>query len=100
VQSIHKFFQSSLVPLGQGCFQGMTQRTFQATLPTFTPVVQIGASSGEFTGWVDLHTIRSPHKADHLPLGQNLSAAHAGPLGHVLYTLNRFLRHLHLKSLQ
>jgi hypothetical protein len=69
----------------------MTQSTFQAALPTFTPVVQIGASSGKFTGWVDLHSIRSPHKADHLPLGQYFSTAHAGPLGHVFYTLNRFL---------
>jgi hypothetical protein len=69
----------------------MTQRTFQPTLPTFASVVQIRASSGKFTGWVDLHSIRSPHKADHLPLGQNFSTAHAGPLGHVFYTLNRFL---------
>jgi hypothetical protein len=99
-QSIHKFFKSSAVSLCQGRFQRMTQRTLQATLPTFTPVVQIGSSPGEFAGWVDLHSIRGSHKANHFPLGQNFSASHAGPLGYVFYTLNSFLRHLHLKSLR
>ena len=98
-QSIHKFFQSSPIIRCQGCFQGMTKCTFQATFPTFTPVVQIGSSPGQFTGWVDLHSIRRPDNTNHLPLGQNFTTAHACPLRHVLYSLNRFLRHLHLKSL-
>ena len=99
-QRIHKFFESSPIILCQGCFQGMTERTFQATFPTFTPVVQIGSSPGQFAGWVDLHSIRRPYKSNHLPLGQNFTTAHACPLRHVLHPLNRFLRHLHLKLLQ
>jgi hypothetical protein len=99
-QSIHKFFQSSPVSLCQRCFQGMTERTFQSTLPAFTPVVQIGSPPRQFTGWVYLHSIRSPYNTNHLPLGQNFTTAHACPLRHVLYSLNRFLRHLHLKLLQ
>jgi hypothetical protein len=77
----------------------MTKRTFQAKFPAFTPVVQIGASPGEFAGWVYLHSIRGSHKTNHLPFGQNFSTAHARPLGYMFYTLNSFLRHLHLKSL-
>jgi len=99
-QSIHKFFQSSAIIRRQGCFQGMTQRAFQAALPAFTPVVQIGSPPRQFSGWVYLHSIRSPHNTNHLSLGQNFSAAHARPLRHMFYALNRFLRHLHLKSLR
>src|SRR5215216_4081558 len=77
----------------------MTKRAFQAMFPTFTPVVQIGPSPGQFPGWIDLHSSRRPDNTDHLPLGQNFTTAHACPLRHVLDSLNRFLRHLHLKSL-
>src|ERR1043165_2845896 len=76
-QSSHKFFKAGAVSLSQRCFQCMTKRTFQAALPTFTPVVQIGASTGKFTGWVDLHSASSSNKPNHLPFGQNFPAAHA-----------------------
>ena len=72
----------------------MRKSAFQATLPAFTAVMQIGSPSSQFAGWVYLHSICSPHNTDHLPFGQNVSTAHASPLGYMLYTLNRFLRHL------
>ena len=77
----------------------MTERAFQASLPALTPVVQIGSPSRQFAGWVDLHSRRRSYNTNHLPLGQNFTTAHACPLRHVLDSLNRFLGHLHLKSL-
>jgi hypothetical protein len=99
-QSTHKFFKSSAVILGQRCFQRMTKRAFQTTLPAFTPVVQIGSSARQFAGWVYLHSIDSSYDTNHLPFGQYFTTAHTCPLRHMFYTLSRFLRHLHLKPLQ
>jgi hypothetical protein len=98
-QSIHKFFKPSTVIWRQRRFQRMTKRAFQAALPAFSPIMQIGASPGEFPSWVYLHPIGRPHNTNHLPLGQDFSTAHACPLRYMFHTLNRFLGHLHLKSL-
>jgi hypothetical protein len=96
-QSIHKFLKPGTVIPGQRRFQRKAQGAFQTTFPALTPVMQIRPSSGKFTGWVYLHSISGSHNPNHLPLGQNFTAAHAGPLGYMFYTLNRFLRHLHLQ---
>ena len=43
-QVIHKLFQPGPIRLRQRCFQGMSERTFQATLPALAPVVQISST--------------------------------------------------------
>src|SRR5215211_728937 len=77
----------------------MCQCALQGTLPTFFAVVQVGTSSSQFAGWVHLHTIGCAYQADHFPFGQHFPTTHTSPLGHMFHTLNRFLRHLHLKPL-
>jgi hypothetical protein len=99
VQSAHKFFHSGAIVACQRSLQGMTKRAFQTAFPAVTPIVQIGAPPGQFASWVYLHTIDGFHNTNHLALGQDFTTAHARPLGYMFYTLDRFLRHLHLKSL-
>ena len=58
--------------------------------------MQIGAPSGQFAGWIHLHTvtIRQAHKADQRALGEHRPAAHACALGDVLEGFHRFTGHL------
>jgi hypothetical protein len=98
-QRIHEFIKSSAIILSQGRFQRMAESAFQAALPAFPAVVQIGSPAGQLTGRVDLHSISRPDNTHQRPLGQDFTATHARPLGHMFHTLNRFLRHLHSKSL-
>jgi len=97
-QCIHETFKHCALFQRQGCLQGMCKRALQASLPALTAVVQIRSPSGKFAGRVDLHTSRRSHNTDHLSFGQYFTTTHTSPLGHMLYTLNRFLLgHLHLK---
>jgi len=75
------------------------QRTLEGTFPAFPAIVQIGSSSGELASRIHLHSLGCAHQTDQPAFGQNFTAAHTGPLRHMFYTLNRFLRHLRLKSL-
>lgn len=93
-QSIHKIFQLSAVFGGQFCFERMRQSSPHSTHPTITLVVQISASSGQFTSWVYSYPISRANDPHHFSFGQNFAASHAGSLGYVLYSLNRFLGHL------
>src|SRR5512138_1303325 len=77
----------------------MSKGPFHAALPAFTSIMQVSSPPGKFASWIYLHSVNSPHNTNHLSLGQNFSAAHACPLRHMFDALNRFLRHLHLKSL-
>src|SRR5215211_4941521 len=72
----------------------MRKSAFQATLPAFTAVMQVGSPSSQFAGRVHLNPISSPHNTDHLPFGHYISTAHTSPLGYMLYALNSFLGHL------
>jgi hypothetical protein len=98
-QAIHTFIQSSAVILCQSYLQRMTERALQTAFPALAPLVQIGSPPGQLAGWVYLHTICRLYDPNHLPFWQNFAATHACPLGHMFHTLNRFLRHLYLKSL-
>lgn len=57
--------------------------------------MQVGASSGPFSGWIDAHPFRRANNADHLPFGQDVPASHTGPLGYMLYAVDGFPCHLH-----
>jgi len=77
----------------------MRKSAFQAALPAFTAVMQVGSPSSQFAGRVHLYPICSPHNTDHLPFGHYISTAHASPLGNMLYALNSFLGHLQPSTL-
>ena len=72
----------------------MSQGTFHAAYPALMFIVQVGSSSSHFATRVHPHTIRRADDAHHLSFGQNFAASHAGPLGYMLHTLDRFLSHL------
>ena len=98
-QRAHKFFQPLAVRQASNPFSdACASAPFKPRSQQSPPIVQVGSPPGQFAGWVHLHTIGSAHDANHLALGQHRTAAHAGPLGYMFHTLNRFLRHLHLKS--
>ena len=93
-QSIHKFFQSSAIFCGQFSFERMRQSSPHSTHPAVTLVVQISAPSRQFTARIHPYPISRANDTHHLSFGQNFAATHASSLGHMFYTLDRFLGHL------
>ncbi len=95
-QSLHKIFQLNAVFRGQFSFERIRQSSPHSTHPTIALIVQIGSPSGQFAGWVHLHSISRANDPHHLSFRQNFTASHAGSLGHMFYTLGRFLSHLQI----
>jgi len=93
-QSIHKFFQSSAILCGQFSFERMRQSSLHSAYPAIALVVQISTPSRQFTTRIHPHPINRANDPHHLSFGQNFAATHTGSLGHMLYTLDRFLGHL------
>lgn len=93
-KSIHKIFQFTAVLRGELRFERVGQGSLQSACPASTPVMQISAPAGQFTGQVYLHPMGMSYDAYHLAFGQNVTASHTSPLGHMLNTLGRFLLHL------
>lgn len=92
-QSLHEFLQLGMIISAQISLEGMSQPTLQAAFPTLAAVVQISAPSGQFAGFIDIHSLGCAYDAQHLPFGQDLAASHAGPLRGVFHTWSRFLFH-------
>lgn len=56
--------------------------------------MQVGSSSGKFSGWVNFYPVSSARDANELSFGLHFAAAYASPLGDMFNTLGRLLFHL------